>query len=197
MKKIYILLLVTVVAPLMANGAEDENKGSEVVVIGSRYDFSNGPTDIRGTILSDLGGGWYSLIRDGDGILEKININSALSIRELHGAKLSVNSDQATSPFSGDVSIGVSYWDPRWSNYGVYFQRLIESVQAQWEQNLSQGGVLTNPGSMVEVKFALNSRGEVSRLSTPILLPEHRIRRRKPVRQLFKDKSPTENGRMT
>ena len=64
----------------------------------------------------------------------------------------------------GTVNIGLTSVDQRWSNYGVYLQRLIESVQVQWERILSESGVYPNPGSIVEVKFLLNSRGEVAKI---------------------------------
>jgi hypothetical protein len=64
----------------------------------------------------------------------------------------------------GTSNIGVAAWDARWSNYGAYLQRLIDSVQAQWQRILDQSGVYPNPGSMVEVKFALNSKGEISKI---------------------------------
>jgi hypothetical protein len=164
MKNKYILLLPAAFVALITMGADDQNNGSETVVVGSRYDISNGTTDIKGTILFDSGGGWYKLIRDGDGFIVSININSAFLISKLNGTTLLENTDRTASPFSGNVSIGVSSWDPRWSNYGVYLLRLVESIQAQWEHVLNQGGVLTSPGSMVEVKFALNSKGEISKV---------------------------------
>jgi hypothetical protein len=64
----------------------------------------------------------------------------------------------------GTSNIGLTAVDSRWSNYGVYLQRLIESVQIQWERILSESGVYPNPGSIVEVKFVLNSRGEISKI---------------------------------
>lgn len=65
---------------------------------------------------------------------------------------------------SRSANIGITAVDSRWSNYGVYLQRFIESVQIQWERILSEGGVYPNPGSIVEVKFVLNSKGEVSKI---------------------------------
>ena len=64
----------------------------------------------------------------------------------------------------GTSNIGLTAVDSRWSNYGVYLQRLIESVQIQWERILSESGVYPNPGSIVEVKFVLNSKGEISKI---------------------------------
>jgi hypothetical protein len=64
----------------------------------------------------------------------------------------------------GTSNIGPIAVDARWSNYGVYLQRLLESVQIQWERILSQSGVYPNPGSTVEVKFVLNARGEISKI---------------------------------
>jgi len=46
----------------------------------------------------------------------------------------------------------------------VYLQRFIESVQIQWEKILRESGVSPNSGTMVEVKFVLNSKGEISKI---------------------------------
>jgi len=65
---------------------------------------------------------------------------------------------------SRNAHIGITAVNARWSNYGVYLQRLIESVQIQWERILSESGVYPNPGSIVEVKFVLTSRGEITKI---------------------------------
>jgi hypothetical protein len=64
----------------------------------------------------------------------------------------------------GTSNIGPIAFDARWSNYGAYLQRLIETVQIQWEHILSESRVYPTPGSTVEVKFILNSEGAVARI---------------------------------
>jgi hypothetical protein len=64
----------------------------------------------------------------------------------------------------GTSNIGPIAIDAKWSNYGAYLQRLIETVQLQWERILSDSKVYPTSGSTVEVKFILNSEGAVTRV---------------------------------
>jgi len=64
----------------------------------------------------------------------------------------------------GTSNIGPMAVDARWSNYGQYLQRLFEIVQIQWEKNIDQGGVFPTRGSRVDVKFILNSKGEIAKV---------------------------------
>jgi hypothetical protein len=62
----------------------------------------------------------------------------------------------------GTSNIGLAGWDARWSNYGEYLQRLIDDVQAGWDNLLSNSGALPPSGTYVEVTFRLKSDGTVS-----------------------------------
>ncbi|HEX2855432.1 MAG TPA: hypothetical protein VHO24_19510 [Opitutaceae bacterium] len=64
----------------------------------------------------------------------------------------------------GTANIGPIAIDAKWSNYGAYLQRLIETVQLQWERILADSKVYPTSGSTVEVKFVLNSEGAVARV---------------------------------
>jgi len=64
----------------------------------------------------------------------------------------------------GTSNIGNIGRDARWSEYGEYLQRLVESVQIQWERILTQSKVYPTSGTRVVVKFELNSKGQVSRI---------------------------------
>jgi hypothetical protein len=64
----------------------------------------------------------------------------------------------------GTSNIGSIGRDARWSEYGEYLQRLIESVQIQWERILTQSKVYPTSGTRVVVQFELNSKGQVSRI---------------------------------
>lgn len=64
----------------------------------------------------------------------------------------------------GTQNIGPLAVDAKWSNYGQYLQKLIESVDAHWQKLVSEMRGYPPPGSMVSVKFILNSEGEIKRI---------------------------------
>ncbi|MCR6657015.1 MAG: hypothetical protein NVV63_14670 [Opitutus sp.] len=61
----------------------------------------------------------------------------------------------------GTKNIGPAAYDARWSNYGQYLQRMIESVQIQWERILIESRVYPTSGTSVSVKFRINTKGEI------------------------------------
>jgi hypothetical protein len=65
----------------------------------------------------------------------------------------------------GTKNIGMAAVDARWSNYGVYLQRMIETVQIQWDTLVSEGKNYPSRGSTVTVKFKINSDGAISRVT--------------------------------
>lgn len=64
----------------------------------------------------------------------------------------------------GTQNIGPLAVDARWSNYGQYLQKLIESVDAHWQKLVNEMRTYPPPGSIVTVKFILNSEGEIKRV---------------------------------
>ena len=64
----------------------------------------------------------------------------------------------------GTQNIGPTAVDARWSNYGAYLQRMIESVQIQWEHLLRESRVYPTAGSAVTVKFVMDSKGLIARI---------------------------------
>ena len=64
----------------------------------------------------------------------------------------------------GTQNIGPTAVDARWSNYGAYLQRMIESVQLQWEHLLRESKVNPTTGSSVSVKFVMDSKGLIARI---------------------------------
>jgi hypothetical protein len=63
----------------------------------------------------------------------------------------------------GTSNIGPVAYDAKWSSYGQYLQRLIETVQFEWERVLL-GKTYPPPGSTVTVKFILDSEGRIARI---------------------------------
>jgi hypothetical protein len=64
----------------------------------------------------------------------------------------------------GTENIGNIAVDAKWSNYGAYLQRMIDSVQIQWERILIDSKVNPPSGSSVTVKFVMNQEGNISRI---------------------------------
>lgn len=64
----------------------------------------------------------------------------------------------------GTANIGPAAVDARWSNYGQYLQKLIEAVQMQFDRLNDESRSRPAPGSVVTVKFILDSNGEISRV---------------------------------
>ncbi|MFA5265421.1 MAG: hypothetical protein WC378_16500 [Opitutaceae bacterium] len=61
----------------------------------------------------------------------------------------------------GTSNIGPMAVDARWSSYGQYLQKMMEAVQAQWEK-LLQGRTYPASGSVVTVKFVMDSSGTIT-----------------------------------
>ncbi len=64
----------------------------------------------------------------------------------------------------GTSNIGPVALDARWSNYGAYLQRLIYTVQVQWENILISGKIYPPSGSTVTVTFVIDSEGKIARI---------------------------------
>lgn len=64
----------------------------------------------------------------------------------------------------GTSNIGPAAVDARWSNYGTYLQKMIEAVQMAWDKINLQSKTFPAPGSIVTVKFVLNSEGSIARI---------------------------------
>lgn len=64
----------------------------------------------------------------------------------------------------GTQNIGPTAVDARWSNYGVYLQRMIETVQIEWDRTLAASKIYPNSGSAVSVKFVMNTKGDIARI---------------------------------
>ncbi len=64
----------------------------------------------------------------------------------------------------GTKNVGLAAWDAKWSNYGQYLQKLIDTVQIQWERILIESRVYPVNGTTVKVVFVLNKEGAVARI---------------------------------
>jgi hypothetical protein len=64
----------------------------------------------------------------------------------------------------GTSNVGLIGYDAKWSSYGEYLRRLIDTVQIQWERILLESKVYPPSGSTVTVKFVLDSEGKIARI---------------------------------
>ena len=64
----------------------------------------------------------------------------------------------------GTNGIGNITYDASWSNYAPYLQRLIDTVQVQWERLLAESRLYPAVGTSVKVVFRLNSEGKISQI---------------------------------
>ena len=52
--------------------------------------------------------------------------------------------------------------NPKWSSYGTYLHKMMESIQVEWDRTLSEGKIKPQPGGYVTVKFKLDWKGSVA-----------------------------------
>ncbi|MBI4624881.1 MAG: hypothetical protein HY736_16905 [Verrucomicrobia bacterium] len=64
----------------------------------------------------------------------------------------------------GTTNIGNIAVDAQWSNYGAYLQRMIDTVQVQWERILIESKTYPPSGSTVTVKFILDDAGRIAKI---------------------------------
>jgi hypothetical protein len=64
----------------------------------------------------------------------------------------------------GSANIGPAAVDARWSKYGIYLQKMLETVQMQWEKMIGEGKTYPPLGSIVTVKFIMDSNGAITKV---------------------------------
>lgn len=64
----------------------------------------------------------------------------------------------------GSKNIGAVAYNAKWSAYGEYLQRLIDSVQGQWERLLMRSAFYPTSGSVVKVVFKIDASGAISEI---------------------------------
>jgi hypothetical protein len=65
---------------------------------------------------------------------------------------------------TGVKNLGMAAVNAKWSNYGVYLQRMIETVQRKWDAIIAEAKDSPPSGSTVTVKFLINSDGAISKI---------------------------------
>jgi len=65
----------------------------------------------------------------------------------------------------GTKNVGLTGIDAKWSNYGAYLQRMVDTVQIQWERLILQMSAMPAGGSTVAVKFIMNDEGKITNIT--------------------------------
>jgi len=65
----------------------------------------------------------------------------------------------------GTKNVGLTGIDAKWSNYGAYLQRMVDTVQIQWERLILSMSAMPAGGSMVAVKFIMNDEGKITNIT--------------------------------
>lgn len=63
----------------------------------------------------------------------------------------------------GTSNIGNIAVDARWSNYGEYLKRMLDTVQIEWERIIVDSKNYPG-GTTATIRFVMNSKGEISRV---------------------------------
>ena len=64
----------------------------------------------------------------------------------------------------GTENIGAVAYNAKWSAYGEYLQKFIESVDIQWQRIIEQSNVYPVRGTKVAVTFRMNAKGSISEI---------------------------------
>lgn len=64
----------------------------------------------------------------------------------------------------GTKNIGAVGYDAKWSDFGAYLQKLIETVQVQWERQIIMSRFYPVPGTKIVVTFVLGRAGQIERI---------------------------------
>ncbi|MFT3780640.1 MAG: hypothetical protein QM790_01405 [Nibricoccus sp.] len=64
----------------------------------------------------------------------------------------------------GTSNIGPASIDSRWSNYGAYLQRMVDSVQLQFDRLNDESRIMPPTGTVVTIKFRMNSEGKIAEI---------------------------------
>lgn len=65
----------------------------------------------------------------------------------------------------GTENIGAVAYDAKWSSYGEYLKKFIDTVQVQWERILYQSDFYPTAGTKVTVTFRMDSTGDITGFS--------------------------------
>jgi len=64
----------------------------------------------------------------------------------------------------GAKNIGLAGYDAKWSNYGAYLQRLVDSVQITFDNIVESSGVFPPTGTVVTIRFRMDSEGKIAEI---------------------------------
>jgi hypothetical protein len=62
----------------------------------------------------------------------------------------------------GTKNLGAISYDAKWSEYGAYLHKMLEAIQYQWDRILIDSATYPPSGSIVTVKFTIDSKGKIT-----------------------------------
>jgi hypothetical protein len=141
--------------------AGDENqKGKDVDGFGSNYaKVADNPEPIPNEIK---GVKTAPLVEGATGLVPQIDPHRPMPRRTLQQQHVRPAIFQDNE--FGTANVGPTALNAKWSNYGVYMQRLIETVQISWDNIVDQSNIRPTSGTIVTVTFILNSKGEIAKI---------------------------------
>jgi len=66
----------------------------------------------------------------------------------------------------GTQNIGLTGVDAKWSSYGQYLRKMIEAIQARWDDLIAASKHYPTQGSRVSVSFVMDSEGKIASIRT-------------------------------
>lgn len=102
----------------------------------------------------------YALLRG----MVKVDRNKPQSRPELATIRGTARPAPLLKNSIGTKNIGAIGYDAKWSDYGAYLQKLIETVDAQWQRQILMSRIYPVPGTKIVVVFILNKHGAIDRI---------------------------------
>jgi hypothetical protein len=99
---------------------------------------------------------------DVEGIAEGVIGGSTANKDGGAGSKVLVRPGIFSDNKFGTMNIALAAVDAKWSNFGFYVQRMIETVQIQWDRILLSSTLYPPSGTIVTIKFRLDSAGKIT-----------------------------------
>jgi hypothetical protein len=99
--------------------------------------------------------GWFSAdVPEGSGVSVP-QARPALDQAQTKPAAIEPNNPHA-------IRIEIVECNSKWSGYGAYLHKMMESIQVEWDRALSEGKIKPQSGGYVTVKFRLDWKGSIA-----------------------------------
>lgn len=139
-------------------GESDGGVGSTVTSLPPTPGAETGAENVQGAADgARTGSGYFA----GTPVIDR---NRPMSRPRLSESAVNARSAPTIKNEFGSKNIGAVAYSAKWSAYGEYLQRLIDSVQAQWERLILRSIYYPASGTTVKITFTLDSTGAVTEI---------------------------------